>query len=140
MAILDDLFDDAAHEIDRDRKSDAFSVLRQHCCVDPYQFTLRIYQCSAGTAEVDSGIGLYEAFEICESHVASGRADDSMRDGLLKSIRISNCQHDIANTQFLGAAQCHHGHLFDLDVQDREIGVRVDADDFGVGNAAIGEL
>ena len=54
---------------------------------------------------------------------------------------IADGQHDVADAQPVGMAERHDGHVgLEVELQHREIRVRIAADDLRVGHAAVGEL
>src|ERR1700722_18251442 len=83
--VRDDLAQDPAHHVDRDRKADALDadVLGDDGGVDAYQRPGRIHQGTAGVAEVDGSIGLNEVLERSDAQLlAAGGADDAVRHRL----------------------------------------------------------
>ena len=54
---------------------------------------------------------------------------------------IADGQHDVADAQPVGMAERHHRHVrLQIELQHREVGVRIAADDLRVGDAPVGEL
>ncbi len=81
-----DLLNYAAHEIDRNRKADAFGagVLGQDRGIDADEFAGDIDEGAARIARVDRCVGLDEVLEGCQvvEVAAPGAADDALRHRL----------------------------------------------------------
>ena len=144
MAALHDLLHHAAHEIDGNRKSDAFGAAIgavQHGGVDADQVAVRIDERAAGIAEIDGGIGLYEILEGCKPELlAPGGTHDALGDRLAQAVGIADREHDIADTQGVRAAQGHDGQIADAQMQNGDVRVRILPDDGRVGDPAVGKL
>ena len=54
--------------------------------------------------------------------------------------RIADREHHVADLQLVGAAEGRDRQRAEVDLQHRQIGVRVAADDVGVGHAAVRQL
>ena len=107
----------------------------------PISSPSRVDERAAGIAEIDGGIGLDEILEIRDAEpAAAGGADDALRDRLAEAERIADRQHDIARAQLVRAAHRHDRRILDRHAQDRQIGIRIRADDLGRGDAPVGQL
>ena len=140
----EDLVHHAAHEVHRDRETDAFhaEILREHRGVDADQLAVGIDQRATGVAHVDGRVGLDEVLEGRDAELAAARrADDALRDRLRQADGIADGEHDVADAQPVGMPERHDRHVvLEVELQHRQIGVRIAADDPRVGHAAIGEL
>ena len=55
--------------------------------------------------------------------------------------RIADGEHDVADAQPVRMPERHDGYVgLEVELQHREVGVRIAADDFRVGHASVGEL
>src|ERR1017187_5857480 len=111
--------------------------------VDPDHFAMRVDQRAARVAGVDGGIGLDElsglAGVIGVRIGAIQGADNSPGDGEAESDRITESQHSLPGLELGRVAQRDIGEVAAFDLDDREIGKRIGADQFSGQNAAIAE-
>ncbi len=63
-----------------------------------------------------------------------------MRDGLGKPDRVADREYDVTDLQAVGAAENSGGKLGQLDLQHRQVGVRIPAHHLGVGGPAVRQL
>ena len=140
----EDLAHHAANQVHRDRKADAFhaEVLREHRGVDADELAIDIDQRAARIAHVDGRVGLDEVLEGRDAELsAARRADDALRDGLRKPYGIADGEHDVAEAQPVRVTERHHRHVaLQVEFEDREVRVRIAADDSCLGHASVGEL
>jgi hypothetical protein len=129
VALRQDLFHDAAHQIDGIAKpmpSGPPYCTVQHRGVDADQIALRIDERAAGVAEIDGGVGLNEILESRQSQLAAaGGADDALRHGLADPVGIADGEHDIAHPQRVGAAHRHDSAGCRSSNRDGDVGVGV---------------
>ena len=144
MPVRQDLFHHAAHQIDGNRKADAFGSAVgtiEHRGVDAHQIAVCIDERAAGISQIDRGVRLNEVLECGEAQLtAPGGADDALRDGLTQAIGVADGEHDIAHPQGVRPAQGHDGHIADLKIEDGNIRVGVLSDDGGIRDSPVGEL
>ena len=117
-------------------------VLGQHRGIDADQLAIGVDQRASGIADVDGRVGLDEVFESRHAQLAAaGGAHDALRDGLRQAHGVADGEHDVADAQPVRMPQRHHRYVrFQIELQHREVGVRIAADDLRVGDAAVGEL
>src|SRR5690606_6287943 len=102
------------------------------------QITVRRYQCAAGVAWIDGGIGLDEIFEGGQSELgAAGGADNALGNGLTNAEWITDGEHHIADLGSIGATDIDHWQVLESDPQDRQIGVRIGAYQGRIGKSAV---
>src|SRR5579883_127884 len=142
-SVLDDVVQHAADHVDRDRKTDSFDpeTLGDHGCVDPDQRSAGIDQRAARIAEIDRRVRLDEVLEGRDTELAAGGgADDAMGHGLRKAERIADGQDDITYPKLIGSAEADDRQMRQIDLEYREVAVRVHADDLRGCHPAIREL
>ena len=112
--------------------------------IDAHQLTVRVDQRTARVAGVDRRIGLDEGFdaELARDDAQLTRlgTHDAGRDGRLQVVGRADGQHPFAQTQRVGAAEGERRKVLALDLDERHVGRRVRADDFGIEDAAVVEL
>ena len=87
---------------------------------------------------VDGGVGLDEVLVGVQAQaVAALGADDAEGDGLADAEGVADGQCDIADADFLRAAQGHRRQILEIDLQHGQIGFRVAANHAGEGFATI---
>ena len=107
--------------------------------VDPDQLAARVDQRAAGVAGVDRGVGLDEVLVVATRpfEAAAGRADDAERDRLVET--GTDCRSPAPTRRpcsFDESPQRSVGRLRGVDLQHREVGRSVDADDLGAAARA----
>ena len=138
-----EFFDDAAHQVYRDRKTDALGarVLLQHGGIDADQFAANIDQCTAGVSGIDGRVRLDVVFERLQINFAATRgADDALRNRFAQAVGIADREHDVADPQLAGTAQRNRRNRPHVDLEQGQIGFGIDADDLGFGEASVAEL
>ena len=74
--------------------------------VDADEFAAGVHQRAAGISGIDGGIGLNEVLVVVRAldveSPAAGGADDAHRDCLADPEWITNCEHDVTDTQLGG--------------------------------------
>ena len=136
LAVLDNRLHDFHGQVDRNRKADALRTtgLGEDCGVDPGQVAVGIHQRAARVARVDRGIGLDKVFVVVQAQlVAPGGADDAHGGGLAHAKRVADRQGDITDAQGVRTTNGDGRQVLQVDLQYREVGFRVAADDPGVG-------
>ncbi len=71
---------------------------------------------------------------------AAGRAHDAHRDRLAEAERVADREHDLADLEAVGAAERDRRQVGQVDLQQRELALRVRADDPRRRDAAVREL
>ena len=143
LAVRHNLVHHFAGQIHRHRETNALIATgagRQNGRIDADQLTAVVHKRAAGIARIDGGIRLDEVFVVFNAHVrpACG-ADDSHGDGLSDSIRIADRQNFIAHLQFRRVADGDCRQVRGVDLDHRDIGLGVGADDLGFEFAAVGK-
>ena len=106
--------------------------------VDADDFAIEVEQRPAGIAAVDGGVGLDVVVVGALADVAVARRDDAGRDRAAEAERIADRDHPFAEPQLVGIAELHRDQrLRRLELQHREIGLLVDADQFGLDLGAV---
>lgn len=68
-----------------------------------------------------------------------GGADDAGGDGLADAEGVADGEDDVTDAAGFGVAEGDDRWFIDTDLQDGEVGIRVGADEFGLGDATIGQ-
>ena len=90
----------------------------------------RVDQRAAGIARIDRGVGLDEVFVVGEADVgAARRADDAGGDRLAELERAADGQHPLADLQLGRVAPRHRDEARDVNLQQRNVGGGIGADD-----------
>src|SRR5690606_32221509 len=98
--------------------------------VDAQQVAMDIDQRTTRIARVDGRIRLDEIFKgVDPQFAAPQRGDDAAGDRLPHAKGIAYGQHAVAHGQLVRIAQHDHRQLVQVDLEDREIGLRVGAYD-----------
>ena len=142
-AVSLDLFHNASNEIDRNRETYAgrAGILCQHCCIDADKLPRSIHERAARVALVDRCVGLNKVFKCRQAEKASPcRTHDSLRDRHTQAVGVTNRKHDIADSELVRSAQRHGRQCTEIDFQEREIGLRVIADELRIGDSPVRHL
>src|SRR6185503_21103516 len=142
-AVLQDRVHDPAHQVDRDREADALDagLAPGDRAVEPHEFSARIDERAARVAEIDRGVGLDEVLEGADAELAApGRADDALGHRLPEAERVADGEHRLADAQFVGATDRHDRQRAEADLEDREVRVRIDADESRRAGLAVLQL
>ena len=97
---------------------------------------MRIKQRPAGVPGIDGRVGLNRAFDLSAILGANGTlqtANDAGRQRAIKSKRIANRQHLLADNQFVRVAQRHRGNRFSRSLQKsnhRQVSIGILTHDF----------
>ena len=140
LAELPELIDHAGHRLRGHREADADRAAggRDDQGVDADHFAVEVEQRAAGIAAVDGGVGLDVVVIGTRGDIAVARRDDAGRHRAAEAERIADRDHPFAEPQLVGIAELHRGQrLVRLELQHREIGLLVDADDVGLELAAV---
>src|SRR5207302_5981035 len=134
-AELDQLLHDAASHVHRDREADAdvAAGAREYRGVDPDQLAAQVHQRAAGVARIDRGVGLNEVLEaVGVDPRARQAADDPRGHGVLQTEGIADRHHEVADLGLGGVAERDLRQALGLDLENRDVGVRVAPDHFGL--------
>ena len=112
--------------------SSAGAGSRQDRGVDPDQLATQIHQGAAGVARVDGGIGLQKVLEpvsvgddVLNTILA---ADDSGGHGLVETKGAADRQYPVTDLDFVRATQRCGTQTGQVDFDDRQVGLRIGAD------------
>ena len=136
LSVLDDRLHHFHRQFHRNGKTDALRAagLGEDRRVDAGEVAVGIDQCAAGVARVDRRVGLDEVFVVVQAQlVAAGGADDAHGHGLADTERVADGQRNVADTDVVRAADSDRRQVFQVDLEDGEVGFRVAADDAGEG-------
>ena len=143
FAVLLQLAEDLAGEVARHGEADALvaAALAEDRRVDADQLAARVDERAAGVAGIDRGVGLDEVLVRAPTPRLVRPIADTMpeRDGLIQLIRVADRQHPLRDLQLRRIAPRHRRQVARVDLQQREVGGRIDADDLGRHLALVGE-
>src|SRR5437867_3573997 len=131
---LDAALGDRLGERDRHGEPDAFVTARpgEDRSVDADELPFEVHQRAAGVPRVDGRIGLDEVLIVRDAHIAAPQgADDAHRDGLRKPEGAADRQDDVAHLELVVVAPLEVRQVRGFDLDDRQIGLRIHADDLG---------
>src|SRR5690606_19962502 len=95
--------------------------------VDADDLSLQVEKRPSRVAGVDRDVGLDEWHPGADR--AGGRADDAGGDAVLEPERRTDSQHPLARLQGFRVADAYRRKVACIDLDDRNIGAGVDADD-----------
>ena len=130
-SLADDLVHDLLHDGDGDGKADAqrATAARIDGGVDAQQLAACIHQRAARVARVDGRVGLDEVLEGVDAQLrAAQRRDDAHRHCLAHAERVADGQHHVADRDVVTVRELDGGQVLPIHLQDRQVGVRVAAD------------
>src|SRR5581483_2725327 len=128
------LGNDVLRGVDRRSEADAdvAAALAEDRGVDADDFAAEIDQRPAGVAGVDRRVGLDEVVIRTRADVAALGADDTRRDGALEAEGVADRDDPFADLELVRIAELRHGKVGpDVDLDDRDLGLGVFADDLG---------
>src|SRR6185312_13772920 len=104
--------------------------------VDRDEFAIGIDECAAAAARVDCGIRLDKGLDGrgglgIDADVPRFSADDTLCDGDVEVQGISDGEHPLTQLHVIGVADGHNGEVLRVDLDERQVGIRVGADDLG---------
>ncbi|MCY1234110.1 hypothetical protein D9M72_466820 [compost metagenome] len=117
-------------QLDRDGEADALGAtgLGEDRGVDADQVAAGVDQGAAGVAGVDRGVGLDEVFVGVQAQlVAAGGADNAHGHGLADTEGVADGERDIADADVVRAAEGDGRQILEVDLQHRQVGLRVAA-------------
>ena len=142
FAVLHDLVHYGARQVGRNGEADAliaFRPVRQDGGVDADQFAAVVDQRAAGVAGVNRRVGLNEVLILFDAQAGAALgADDSHGYRLADAERIAHGDGVIADARFAGIGEHDRGQVGGVDLQYRDIDLRVGSDDFGLEFALVG--
>src|SRR5262249_13776332 len=139
-AVLDELIHHAVRHVDRDGESDAdvAAAARENGGVDADQLAPEIDERAPRVAGGDGGVRLDEVLVPIGIDARAGEAaDDSRGHRVLKPERIADGDHKIAHLDLGRVAQGDLGEVVRLDLEYRDIGRLVAADDLRLQVATV---
>ena len=133
------LLDRVHRDVDRDceRETHVPARARINERVDADNLAAHVEQRPARVAGVDRDVGLDERDQILLRQVASLRADDSRGHRVLEPERLADRDHPFADLELVGIADRDLRQILRIDLQQRNVGALVGADDLGLELAAI---
>src|SRR5581483_154807 len=147
FAVLDDFVHHALGERDWDREAIARVVAgrARDRAVDADHVAVSVDERTARVTGVDRRVGLQEvgdrvlgrqeATEVAT--IAALCAQDTRGDGLAEAERVADGQDPLADLGVVVVAQVHDGKIVRLDLDDRNVGRRIAADDLGLEDALV---
>src|SRR5882757_2283586 len=106
--------------------------------VDADDFAVEVEQRTAGIAAIDRGVGLDVAVVGAGRDIAVLRRDDARGHRATEAERIADRDYPFAEPELVGIAELHRRQLpRRLELQHRQIGLLVDADDVGLDLGAV---
>ncbi|RMT71390.1 hypothetical protein ALP41_00603 [Pseudomonas savastanoi pv. nerii] len=140
LTVLDDRLHDIHCQFGRNSEADALGAagLGKNRGIDTDQIAAGVYQRTARVTRVDGRIGLNEVFISVEAQlIAPGGTDDPHGHGLTDPERVADRQCNVADANAVRARDGNRGQVFQIDLEHRQVGFRVIADDPGNGFAAV---
>ncbi len=122
--------------------ADGAAAPREDRGVDAHELAVEIHQGAAGIAGVDGGVGLDEGAEVADADGGAGEAgDDAAGHGLADAEGIADRQHEVADLKAVAVAHLEGRHALavGVDLEDREVGALVGAQELRLELLAVGE-
>ena len=142
-----ELVERALDQVDRDREADPLVASRGRVdlLVDADHAPVGVEQGAARVAGVDRGVGLDRALDLEGGQRldrAVGRRDDADRQRLLLHERAADRRNRLAGLYRVAVSQLQRVQVeaIRVDLEQRDVGVRVEADDARGHLVAVGEL
>ncbi|PRD36405.1 UNVERIFIED_CONTAM: hypothetical protein NCL1_08904 [Trichonephila clavipes] len=128
-------------DIDRNRERQAHEAAGAavDLRVDADHLAGGVEQRAAGIARIDGDIGLDEGHVGIAGQRARLGADDAGGGRVVEAERRADGQHPLADAQLRGIADLHRRQVGGGDLDQRDVGARVGADDLGLDLAAVAE-
>ena len=106
----------------------------------PTSSPARVDERTARVAGVDGGVGLDEVFVVRDADVgASERGHDAQRHGLIELKRIADREYPFGHLQRARITPRNRREAARVDLEERQVGRRVDADNRGLDFALVGQ-
>src|SRR5262249_4688226 len=136
------LADDGLGEVDgnRETNADRATAAAQDRGVDADDLAARVDERATAVARVDRRVGLDEVVVGAAANDAPGGAHDAGRHRLLEAERIANRHHGLADFQRRRVTERDGRQAVRIDLQERQVGARITADDAAGQLAAIRQL
>jgi hypothetical protein len=126
---------------DRKGKADRAAAARVDLRIDADYLAIEVEQRSSGVARIDRHVGLDERHVVAGIPVARqaapARADDARGDRVVEAKGRADRHHPLAHLELVGIAEAHDRQIPRLDLEQRDIGALVAADDPGLELAAV---
>ncbi len=133
VAVLHDLVKAGSRHVAGHRKADSLTAagLGQDEGVDSHHAALRVDQRASAVAGINRRIGLDVGHRIVRLQQARGGTDDAHAHRALKAQWISQREHQLPLTQLARIAQDQHWKAGFFDLDHRQVGFTIHADQFG---------
>ena len=134
--ILFQVHHDFLHDRGRDGEgvSDIATRFRLDQRVDSHQLSFRIHQGTATVSRINGSIGLNKRLEtilrLQRIEITSLCADNTGRNGIGQSVRTTDCQHPLSQTQVIGVSDREGWQIRCVDFDQRHFGGRIRTDQF----------
>ena len=137
VAVILELGDDHLGGVGRNVEADADRAARRRedRGVDPDHVAADVEGRAAGIALVHRGVDLDEVVIRTRADVAAARRDDAGRHGAAEAERIADRDHPVADAR-ITIRELDEREVVALDLDQREVGLGVGADDLGVSGSA----
>src|SRR5271157_1414145 len=124
---------DVAHDVAGNGEAESFIAarLRQDESIDADDAAVDIHQRPAAVAWIDGSVRLDEDGGIVGIDLPRCRADHAHRDGVLQSQRAAEGEDDLSLSQLVGVGELKRRQAGHVNLQHREIGLAVKADELG---------
>ena len=118
------------------------AILRQDGGVNADQLTVEVHQRAAGVPAVNRRIGLDKVFVVFHVQAATAqRGDNPGGHGFAQTKRVTDSHGVVADAQRIRISQLNRRQVFRiLNLNQRDIGARIFAHDFGIKLTAIAQL
>ena len=134
--VLDDLLGGRGRNVEGD--ADTAARRREDRGVDADDLAVEVEGRAARIAAVDRGVDLEEVVIGAGADVAAARRDDAGGDGAAEAERIADGHHPVADADLGIVGEVDIGELAAaIDLEHREVGARVGADQLGVEFLAV---
>ncbi|BAQ44521.1 hypothetical protein Maq22A_c05755 [Methylobacterium aquaticum] len=141
LAVGAQLVDHRLHRLGRDREGEAHVAAgrRGDRGVHAHDLTLDVEGRPAGIALVDRCVDLQEVVVGSSADVAAAGRDDAGGDGAAQAERVADCHDPVADLR-RAVGELHVGKGSPVgDLEERQVGLRIGADDLGRQGAAVVE-
>ena len=112
------------------------SRLREDQRVDPDHVPFGVHQGATAVTRIDRRVRLYVDHRVFRLELASDCADDSHRDRVFEPERATKREHDLTWPQSVGIAKVQVGQACLLKLQNRQVGLSIDAHDLRADEAS----
>ena len=96
--------------------------------IESHELAIDVHERAAAAARVDGRVRLHIDHRRVGLHLARDRTDDAERDRVVQAERTAAREHELSRFQFFGIAERQRRQVLQIDLDDREIGLHIDAD------------